>query len=189
MKNQHSLKDKSIMYYYGIITSVVVLYLFMMAIINHHQELHIIPTYENCIRSQIHASPTKMFLYFILPILIAFFVTLLFDSNIWQLPYSHVKDIYSAIFAQTSIKSSVLTFLILMWVSITFLTKWLQLSVNESGLMGHSFVLTLLIVKGPYILSWTFQTDVKNLEEAKHNYMVLRFGPKNKSLKMEESVA
>ena len=76
-----------------------------------------------------------------------------------------------------------------MWVLITFLTKWLQLSVNGSALMGHSFVLTLLIVKGPYILSWTFQTDVKNLEEAKHNYMVLRFGPKNKSLKMEESVA
>ena len=158
----------------------------MMIMINYHQELHMIPTYENCIRSEIHASPGKIFLYFILPIVIAFCITLFFDSNILQIPYSHVKDIYSAVFAQTSIKSSVLTFLILMWVSITFLTKWLQLSVNESGLMGHSFVLTLLIVKGPYILSWTFQTDVKNLEEAKHNYMVLRFGPKNKPIKMEE---
>ena len=42
------------------------------------------------------------------------------------------------------------------------------------------------MVKGPCILSWTFRTDVKNLEEAKHNYMVLRFGPKNKPIKMEE---
>ena len=176
------------MFYYGIITSVVVVYLFMMAIINHHQELHIIPTYENCIRSEIHASPTKMFLYFILPILITFFVTLLFDSNIWQIPYSHVKDIYSAIFAQTSIKSSALTFLTLMGTLLTLLlSKWLQLSVSGDGLVIHSFVLPLLIVKGPYIASWTYQTEVKNLEEAKHNYMVLKIELQNKPSKMEES--
>ena len=168
----------------------MILYLFMMAIINHHQELHILPAYENCIRSEIHASPAKIFLYFILPIIIAFLVTLFFDSNIWQMPYSthvNLKDIYSAIFAQTSIKSSVLTFVILMcMVLVTFLTKWLQLSVNGNGLMVNSFILPLLMVKGPCILSWTFRTDVKNLEEAKHNYMVLRFGPKNKPIKMEE---
>ena len=159
----------------------------MMIMINYHQELHMIPTYENCIRSEIHASPGKIFLYFILPIVIAFCITLFFDSNILQIPYSHVKDIYSAVFAQTSIKSSVLTFLILIcMVLVTFLTKWLQLSVNGNGLMVNSFILPLLMVKGPCILSWTFRTDVKNLEEAKHNYMVLRFGPKNKPIKMEE---
>ena len=92
------------MFYYGMITSVMVLYLFMMAIINHHQELHTLPPFENCMRSEIHASPAKIFLYFTLPIFIAFIVTLFFDSNIWQMPYSthvNLKDIYSAIFAQT----------------------------------------------------------------------------------------
>ena len=170
------------------ITLVISLLFFLMAIINHHQELHGIPPYEYCIRSEIHASPTKMLLYFILPIIIILIITLFFDCNIWQMPYStHLKDIYSAIFDQTSIKSSILTFLILMCtVLTTLLTKWLQLSVNGSGLMGYSFVLPLLIVKGPYILSWTYQTDVKNLEKAKHNYMVLRFGTKNKPIKMEE---
>ena len=171
------------------ITLVISLLFFLMAIINHHQELHGIPPYEYCIRSEIHASPTKMLLYFILPIIIILIITLFFDCNIWQMPYStHLKDIYSAIFDQTSIKSSILTFLILMCtVLTTLLTKWLQLSVNGSGLMGYSFVLPLLIVKGPYILSWTYQTDVKNSEKAKHNYMVLRFGTKNKPFKMEES--
>ena len=53
--------------------------------------------------------------------------------------------------------------------------------------MGHSFVLPLLIVKGPYIASWTYQTEVKNLEEAKHNYMVLKIELQNKPSKMEES--
>ena len=170
----------------------MILYLFMMAIINHHQELHILPPYENCIRSEIHASPAKIFLYFILPIIIAFLVTLFFDSNIWQMPYSthvNLKDIYSAIFAQTSIKSSALTFLTLMGTLLTLLlSKWLQLSVTGDGLVIHSFVLPLLIVKGPYIASWTYQTEVKNLEEAKHNYMVLKIKLQNKPSKMEESV-
>ena len=173
------------------ITLVISLLFFLMAIINHHQELHGIPPYEYCIRSEIHASPAKIFLYFILPIIIAFFVTLFFDSNIWQMSYSthaNLKDIYSAIFAQTSIKSSVLTFVILMcMVLVTFLTKWLQLSVNGNGLMVNSFILPLLMVKGPCILSWTFRTDVKNLEEAKHNYMVLKIELQNKPSKMEES--
>merc|ERR1711920_454887 len=112
------------MFYYGMITSVMVLYLFMMAIINHHQELHTLPPFENCMRSEIHASPAKIFLYFTLPIFIAFIVTLFFDSNIWQMPYSthvNLKDIYSAIFAQTTIKSSALTFLILICLLLTLL--------------------------------------------------------------------
>ena len=191
LKNQQGPTDDSIIFYYAMVTLVISLLFFLMAIINHHQELHGIPPYEYCIRSEIHASPTKILIYFILPIIIILIVTVFFDSNIWQMPYSthvNLKDIYSAIFAQTSIKSSVLTFLILMCiVSTTFLTKWLQLSVNGNGLMAHSFVLPLLIAKGPYIASWTHQTEVRNLEEAKHNYIVLRFGQQNKPAKMEEN--
>ena len=180
------------MFYYAMITSATVLYSFMIAIINHHQDLHIIPTYENCIGSEIRANPTKIFSYFIVPIIITFFVTLFFDSNIWQISYSthvNVKDIYSAIFSQTSIKSSVLTFLILLGTLLSLLlTKWLQLSVSGDQLVIHSFVLPLLIVKGPYILSWTYQTDVKNLEEARHNYMILKKEIQNKPFKMESSI-
>ena len=178
------------MFYYGMITSVMILYLFMMAIINHHQELHTLPPFENCMRSEIHASPAKIFLYFTLPIFIAFIVTLFFDSNIWQMPYSthvNLKDIYSAIFAQTTIKSSALTFLILICLLLTLLlTNWLQLSVSGDALVIHSLVLPLLIVKGPYISSWTYQTEVKNLEEAKDNYMELKIRLQNKPFKMEE---
>ena len=173
------------------ITLVISLHFFLMAIINHHQELHGIPPYEYCIRSEIHASPNKILLYFIFPIIIILIVTLFFDSNIWQMQYSthvNLKDIYSAIFAQTSIKSSILTFLILMCIVVTtWLTKWLQLSVNGNGLMAHSFVLPLLIVKGPYIASWTYQTEVRNLEEAKHNLMVLKIELQNKPFKMDDS--
>ena len=179
------------MFYYAMITSATVLYSFMIAIINHHQDLHIIPTYENCIGSEIHANPKTTFLSFIVPIIIAFFVTLFFDSNIWQISYStheNLKDIYSSIFSQTSIKSSVLTFLILLGTLLSLLlTKMLQLSVSGEQLVIHSFVLPLLIVKGPFILSWTYQTEVKNLEEAKHNYMVLKRELQNKPPKMDSS--
>ena len=191
LKNQPIPTDDSITFYYVMTTLVISLINFLMAIINYHQELHIIPPYEYCIRSEIHASPTKVLIYFILPIIFILIVNVFFDSNIWQMPYSthvNLKDIYSAIFAQTSIKSSVLTFLILMCiVSTTFLPIWLQLSVNENGLMAHSFLLPLLIVKGPYIAFWTHQTEVRNLEEARHNYMVLKFGPQNKPSKMKEN--
>ena len=116
LKGQRCPSDNSIMTYYGITLTALFLYVFTMSIINHHQELHILPPYEYCIRSGIHPDPTKMFLQFILPMTIVFSVTLFFDSNIWQRPFSthvNMKDIYSAIFTQISIKSYALTFLII----------------------------------------------------------------------------
>lgn len=162
-----------------------------MAFINHHQELHILPPYEHCIRSGIHADLTKLFLFFILPANVAFLITFFLNSNIWQRPYStheNVKDIYSAIFAQTSIKSSALTFLIiLIGVSALSLTKWLELSNDGLGLVFHSFILPLLIVKGPCMAHWTYQTEVNNYEEAQHNLMVLQIQIQYKPSKKEEN--
>ena len=165
------------MIYYLMTSSAIFLYFFIMAIINHHQELHILPPYEYCIRSGIHPDPTKMFLQFILPMTIVFSVTLFFDSNIWQRPFSthvNMKDIYSAIFTQISIKSYALTFLIIIVTLFPLLvSKWLQLSVTTEGLLFFSLFLPLLIVKGPCIAYWTFQTEAKNLEEAKRNLMLM----------------
>ena len=161
------------MTYYGITSTAVSLYVLILAIINHYQELHILPPYEYCIRSGIFPDPTKIFFYFLLPATIIFFVTLFFDSNIWQRPYStHVtiQDIYDVIFKQISIKSSALTFLLILF---PLFTNWLELSVQAMGLMANSFVLPLFIVKGPCIAFWTSQTEAKNMEEAKHNLMLL----------------
>ena len=149
----------------------------MVAFLNHHQELHILPNYEYCIRSEIHGDLTKLFSFFILPAIIVFFVTFFLNSNVWQRPYStheNLKDIYSAIFAQTSIKSSALTFLILfIGVCSLLLTKWLQLSLNGLILLVHSFMLPLLIVKGPCMALWTYQTEIKNIKEAQSNLIRL----------------
>ena len=179
------------MTYFTTASAAIFLYIFMVAFINHHQEFHIIPPYEYCIRSEIHADLTKLFLYFLLPAIIAFFVTFFLNSNIWQRPLStteNLKDIYSAIFAQTSIKSSALTFLIIfITLSGLLLTKWLQLSVNGLGLIIYSFILPLLIVKGPCMASWTYQTEVNNFEEAQHNLMVLKIELQYKPSKMEEN--
>ena len=165
-----------IMTYYSIASVVHFLYIFVVAFINHHQELHILPPYEYCIRSEIHADLTTLFLYFLLPAIIAFFVTFFLDSNIWQRPLStneNLEDMYCAIFTQTSIKSSIPIFLIICIGLLTILlTKWLQLSVNWFGLMAHSFLLPLLILKGPFMVYWTYQTEV--IEEARHNLMILK---------------
>ena len=180
-----------IMTYYSIITVVHFLYIFVVAFINHHQELHILPPYEYCIRSEIHADLTKVFSFFYVPTIAVFFITFFLNSNIWQRPYStheNLKDIYSAIFAQTSIKSSALTFLIIfITLSGLLLTKWLQLSVNGLGLIIYSFILPLLIVKGPCMASWTYQTEVNNFQEAQHNLMVLKIELQYKPSKMEEN--
>ena len=164
------------MTYFTISSATIFLYIFMVVFINHHQEFHIIPPYEYCIRSEIHADLTKLVLYFLLPAIIAFFVTFFLNSNIWQRPLStneNLKDIYSAIFAPTSIKSSIPIFLIICIGLLTILlTKWLQLSVNWFGLMAHSFLLPLLILKGPFMAYWTYQTEV--IEEARHNLMILK---------------
>ena len=179
------------MTYYSIITVAHFLYIFVLAFINHHQELHILPPYEYCIRSEIHADLTKVFSFFYVPTIAVFFITFFLNSNIWQRPYStheNLKDIYSAIFAQTSIKSSALTFLIIfITLSGLLLTKWLQLSVNGLGLIIYSFILPLLIVKGPCMASWTYQTEVNNFEEAQHNLMVLKIELQYKPSKMEEN--
>ena len=177
LKGQHCPSDILIMTYYGITLTAVSLYVLILAIINHHQELHIFLPYEYCIRSGIHPDPTKIFFYFLLPVTIIFFVTLFFDSNIWQRPYSthvNIKDIYDAIFTQISIKSYALTFLIIIVTLFPLLvSKWLQLSVTTEGLLFFSLFLPLLIVKGPCIAYWTFQTEAKNLEEAKRNLMLM----------------
>ena len=158
------------MTYYSITSVTLFLYTFVVAFINHHQELHILPPYEHCIRSEIHADVTKVFLFFILPSIVAFFVTFFLNSNIWQRPYStheNLKEIYSTIFALTLIKSSALTFLIIfITIFALLLTKWLQLSVNGLGLLKYSFILPLLIVKGPCMASLTYQTEVNNFEKA-----------------------
>ena len=178
------------MTYYRIASATLFLYIFVVAFINHHQQLHILYPHEYCLRSEIHADLTKMFFYFILPGIVAFFVTSFLNSNI-LLPYStheNLKDIYSAIFAQTSIKSSALTFLIIfITLSGLLLTKWLQLSVNGLGLIIYSFILPLLIVKGPCMASWTYQTEVNNYEEAQHNLMVLQIQIQYKPSKKEEN--
>ena len=180
-----------IMTYYSIASVVHFLYIFVVAFINHHQELHILPPYEYCIRSEIHADLTKVFSFFYVPTIAVFFITFFLNSNIWQRPYStheNLKDIYSAIFAQTSIKSSALTFLIIfITLSGLLLTKWLQLSVNGLGLIIYSFILPLLIVKGPCMASWTYQTEVNNFEKAQHDLMVLKLELQYKPSQMEEN--
>ena len=165
------------MTYYRIASATLFLYIFVVAFINHHQQLHILYPHEYCLRSEIHADLTKMFFYFILPGIIAFFVTSFLNSNI-LLPYStheNLKDIYSALFAQTSVKSSALTFFIIFIVVLSLLlTKWLKLSVKGLGLMYHSFMLPLLIAKGPCMEHWTYKTEVDNFREAQHNLMVMQ---------------
>ena len=165
------------MTYYRIASATLFLYIFVVAFINHYQQLHILYPHEYCLRSEIHADLTKMFFYFILPGIVAFFVTSFLNSNI-LLPYStheNLKDIYSSIFAQTSVKSSALTFFIIFIVVLSLLlTKWLKLSVKGLGLMYHSFMLPLLIAKGPCMEHWTYKTEVDNLQEAQHNLMVMQ---------------
>ena len=181
------------MTYFTLASAAISLYTFMVVFINHHQEFHIIPPYEYCIRSEIHADLTKLFLYFLLPAIVVFFVTFFLNSNIWQRPLStneNLKDIYSAIFTQTSIKSSVPIFIIIFIGLLTILlTKWLQLSVNWFGLMAHSFLLPLLILKGPFMVYWTYQTEV--IEEARHNLMILKrelqYKPSNMEINYEET--
>ena len=42
-------------------------------------------------------------------------------------------------------------------------------------------------MKGPVMLSWTYQVDDKNLQEAKHNLMVLEEKMQNKLPTVEET--
>ena len=162
------------MFYYGIISAITISYTFMMAIMNSVQELNIFPPYEYCLMSENIVDPTKLFLYFFFPIVITFIVTLLFDFNIWQRPYSthvNIKDIYSAVFAQTSIRSSVLIFLFMMttWPCIAKDYFNCELSLHVEGLLISSLHTPLLIIKGPCLGIWTHQTEKKNLKDARHN--------------------
>ena len=71
------------MTYYSITSVTLFLYTFVVAFVNHHQELHILPPYEHCIRSEIHADVTKVFLFYhqLLPFLSLSFLILTFGKD------------------------------------------------------------------------------------------------------------
>ena len=48
----------------------------------------------------------------------------------------------------------------------SIVTKWINI-------VGSFFMLPLLIVKGPCMAHWTYQTEVKNIEEAQLNLIKL----------------
>ena len=192
LKGEHSPPDNSILIPYGLTSTSICVYSSVATIINAQQELHFLPNYEHCMMSEILVNPTKLFFFIILPIFLIFFITLFFDSNIWQRPYSthvNVQDIYKAIFTQTSIKTSALTFLFII-ATMTSILKCvlnLQMSVYAEGLVAHSLLLPLLIVKGPCLAYWTYQTESNNLEEAKRNHMLLEIELYNRPSNVESA--
>ena len=148
--------------------------IFMAAILNYSQDLHIFPHHENCLRSDIIVNPLKFFFAFIFPLAIIFLVNLFFDSNQWQRPrrnHVNMKDIYSVIFNQIQIKSSALTFLLLLVIMPRFLKSFdcLEFSTMKVGLLIASYLLVIFIAKGPCMLSWTALTYKRNLQEAQNN--------------------
>ena len=152
--------------------------IFMAAILNYSQDLHMFPPHENCLRSEIIVNPFKFFFSFIFPLIIILGLNLFFDSNQWQRPqrnHIYMKDIYSVIYNQIRIKSSTLTVLLLLVIMPGVLKSFncLELSTNMEGMLIASLLLLIFIAKGPCMLFWTCQTDHKNLKEAQHNLRIL----------------
>ena len=166
--------DGQIMIKYHVSSTLSVPCIFLVAILNYSQELHIFPHHENCLRSDIIVNPLKFFFAFIFPLAIIFLVNLFFDSNQWQRPrrnHVNMKDIYSVIFNQIQIKSSALTFLLLLVIMPRFLKSFdcLEFSTMKVGLLIASYLLVIFIAKGPCMLSWTAFTYKKNLQEAQNS--------------------
>ena len=120
--------------------------IFMAAIFNYSQDLHMFPPHENCLRSEIIVNPFKFFFSFIFPLIIILGLNLFFDSNQWQRPqrnHIYMKDIYSVIYNQIRIKSSTVTVLLLLVINnYARCSKKFQLSwtFNQHGRIADSFL-------------------------------------------------
>ena len=170
--------DGQIMIKYHVSSTLSVPCIFLVAILNYSQDLHMFPPHENCLRSEIIVNPFKFFFSFIFPLIIILGLNLFFDSNQWQRPqrnHIYMKDIYSVIYNQIRIKSSTVTVLLLLVIMPGVLKSFncLELSTNMEGLLIASLLLLIFIAKGPCMLWWTCQTDHKNLKEAQHNLRIL----------------
>ena len=177
----------SIMITYGFSTTLVFLYCTLSSLINSAQELHMFLPQELCLQSEIPVELTKLFFYFILPIVIILAINLFFDSNYWLKPYSYDANVYGPILNLSSIKTSALTCIFILGFIIVCSLPFLQLSNKVQGLVATSLFLPVFIAKGPAMLSWTYQVDDKNLQEAKHNLMVLKEKMQNKQPTVEET--
>ena len=167
---------KSLMIMYGISSFLVFVYCISLAIFNHTEQLHMLLAHEFCLKSNIPVDLVNLFFYFILPLIVIFALNFFVDSNYWLRPYFenvNLTDIYSAILNQASIKTSTLTFVILLIFALICVLPQLQLSNQAQCLVALSLCSPLLVVKGPCMLYWTIQVDDHNLQEAKHNLMVL----------------
>ena len=166
-------KEESILKTYQFTLFLTIMACLLVSIVNYSQELHMFPVQEMCERSEIQTDITNFFGFYVLPLVIIVIITLAFDTKFWRLPYlNHInlQGLYRFIFNQVSIKSSMITVLLLLAPMPSILRGLgiIDISNNLELLLGGSLYLPLLCVKSPLLLRWHLYTERQNLQAAQN---------------------
>ena len=166
-------EEESILNTYQITLFLTIMACLLGAIVNYSQELHMFTIQEMCERSEIQTDITNFFGFYVLPLVIIVIITLAFDTKFWRLPYlNHInlQGLYMFIFNQVSIKSSMITVLLLLAPMPSLLRGLgiIDISNNLELLLGGTLFLPFLCVKSPLLLRWHLYTERQNLQAAQN---------------------